>query len=374
MRVVGLVCLASMAITTSAVGQRQRTDPTEWRVAQKWKTDWSTYTLHPDSLTITSGRDNKAALDYPKFETIESANRWLKDREPVSVVSINGDVRAYPIQIMFHHDIANDVVGGQPIVVTYCPLCGSALAFDRRLDGHTLEFSYVGALHNSNLLMYDRLSETFWAQAIGEGLVGRYAGQRLKFVSAPVMSFKEFKENEPNGRVLSQDTGYDEPYGRNRMTDYDTSGPISRLFRWDVDQRLAAKERVITIEHGDEIVAVPYTALSERKVVTADVGGEEYVILWGPGTASVYAERMADGIDVGAAVAYSPVVDGRRLRFRATDVDGRFQDRETRTTWTLAGKAIDGPLAGRTLTPAVHGVHFWFVWAAYRPETRVVRR
>ncbi len=266
------------------------------------------------------------------------------------------------------------MVGGEPIVVTFCPLCGSALAFDRRLDGRTLEFSYVGALHNSNLLMYDRETETFWAQAIGEGLVGEYAGVSLKFVSAPVMSFKEFKDNEPDGRVLSKETGYDLPYGRNRMSDYDTSGPIGRIFRWDVDQRLSAKERVMVIEHGDDIVAVPYTALSERKVITTDVGGQETIILWGPGTASVYSETMADGRDVGAAVAYSPIVDGRRLRFRPTDVDGRFRDRETGSIWTLGGKAIEGPLAGSTLDGAVHGVHFWFVWAAYRPETRVVRR
>ena len=374
MRVFALVCLASIMIPTSAFAQRQRIVPAEWRVEQGWRTDFTNYTLHPDSLTITSGRDNKPALDYPKFESIESASDWLDDREPVTVVSINGDVRAYPIQILYHHDVANDLVGGEPIVVTFCPLCGSALAFDRRIDGRTLEFGYVGALHNSNLLMYDRETETFWAQAIGEGLVGEFAGTSLKFVSAPVMSYGDFKENEPGGRVLSLDTGYDLPYGRNRMSDYDTSGPIGRIFRWDVDQRLPAKERVMVIEHADDMVAVPYTALSEQKVITTDVGGQETVILWGPGTASVYSERMADGVDVGAAVAYSPNVDGRRLRFRPTDVDGRFEDRETRSIWTLAGKAIEGPLAGHTLQGAEHGVHFWFVWAAYRPETRVVRR
>ncbi len=374
MRIVAVACLTALVVPAAAAAQRSQLVPAEWREAQGWRTDWSNYIVHPDSLTLLGDRKSIPSLDNPKFETIESAGRWLNDREPVAVVSIRGDVRAYPVQIMMSHDIANDVVGGQPIVVTFCILCGSSMAFDRRFDGQVLEFSFAGAVHNANLVIYDHQTETLWGQVVGQGLIGKYAGERLKFVPAPVMSFKEFKENEPDGRVLSRDTGFDRDYGKGRMTDYDTAPPIARVFRWNVDQRLEAKERVMVIENGDDIVAVPYSALSERKVITTDVGGEEYVVLWGPGTASIYAERTADGIDVGAAIAYSPVVDGRRLRFRTTDEDGRFQDRETRTTWTLAGNAIDGPLAGKSLTPAVHGVHFWFVWAAYRPETRVVRR
>ncbi len=374
MRIVAVACLTALVVPAAAAAQRAQLVPAEWREAQGWRTDWSNYIVHPDSLTLLGDRKSIPSLDNPKFETIESAGRWLNDREPVAVVSIRGDVRAYPVQIMMSHDIANDVVGGQPIVVTFCILCGSSMAFDRRFDGQVLEFSFAGAVHNANLVIYDHQTETLWGQVVGQGLIGKYAGERLKFVPAPVMSFKEFKENEPDGRVLSRDTGFDLEYGKGRMTDYDTSAPIARVFRWKVDQRLEAKERVMVIENGDDIVAVPYSALSERKVITTDVGGEEYVVLWGPGTASIYAERTADGIDVGAAIAYSPVVDGRRLRFRPADEDGRFQDRETRTTWTLAGNAIDGPLAGKSLAPAVHGVHFWFVWAAYRPETRVVRR
>ena len=374
MRTLGIVCLASGLLTSSVLGQRRQIVPADWRVEQGWKTDWSNYILHPDSLTVTGDRNRLPSLDYPKFETIESAEKWLRGREPVAVVSINGDVRAYPIKIMMEHDIANDVVGGTPVLMTFCILCGSAMAFDRRFDGETLEFSYAGALHNSNLVIYDRTTETLWGQAVGQGLIGKYAGKRLTFIPAPVLSFKDFKDNEPDGKVLSKDTGFDRDYDRGRLAEYDTSPPFSRIFRWKVDQRLSAKERVLVIETPDDLAAFPYSVLSERKVMSSKVGGEEFVVLWAPGTASIYAEKAADGVDVGAAVAYSPVIDGRRLRFRATEQDGRFRDRETGTTWTLAGKAIDGPLAGRTLDPAVHGVHFWFVWAAYRPETRVVRR
>jgi hypothetical protein len=374
MRALILLTIAVVFGIGSAFGQRREWDPAEWRQAQGWRTDWSTFILHPDSLTITGDRDRIPALDSPTFETIQSASRWLSDREPVAVVAINSDVRAYPIQIMMYHDVANDVVGGVPVVMTFCILCGSAMAYDRRVDGDTLDFRYAGALHNSNLVMYDRKTETLWGQVVGQGLIGKYAGERLPFIAAPVMSFKEFRQNHPRGRVLSRETGFDRDYGRGRLTDYDTSPPIARVFRRKVDQRLSAKERVLVIENDDDIVAVPYSALSERKVISTAVGGDEYVALWGPGTASIYSERTADGIDVGAAVAYSPVVNGRALRFRSAPEPNLFRDLGTQSTWTLAGKAIDGPLAGETLEPAVHGVHFWFVWAAYRPDTRVVRR
>lgn len=369
--ILGAVVFAAL-VAIPADAQRRRIDPETWRVEQGWTTDWSNYVVHPDSLTITGDRDRIPALDDPTFETIASASRWLGDREPVAVVSIAGDVRAYPVQILMHHDAVNDVVGGTPVLVSFCILCGSALAYDRRIDGDTLSFSYAGALNNSNLVVYDRTTETLWGQIIGTGLVGEYAGRRLDFIPAPVMSFREYRENYPEGRVLSRETGFDRPYGEGRLTDYETSGPIARLFRREADQRLPAKERVMVIEDGADAVAVPYSALSEEKVIATEVGGEEYVILWGPGTATIYSERTADGRDVGAAVAYRPTVDGRRLRFRPAG-DNRFEDRETGSTWTLAGRAIAGPLAGRELEPAMHGVHFWFVWAAYRPDTRVVR-
>lgn len=360
--------------TTPVSAQRRQIDLEDWKREQGWKTDWANYIVHPESLTLIGDRDRIPPLDAPTFESIASARDWLGDREPVAVVKLHGEVRAYPVQIMMHHDVANDVIGDTPFVVSFCILCGSALAYDRRMGDDTLEFSYAGALNNSNLVMYDRNTHSLWGQIVGQSLVGAYAGQRLRFIPAPVMSFREFRDNEPDGVVLSRNTGFDRAYGDGRMTDYDTSpNPIRRLFRRATDQRLPAKERVMVVEQGDDIVAVPYSVLGERRVMATEVGGEPFIIFWGPGTASIYSERTADGHDVGAAVAFRPHLDGRRLRFRSTDEPGRFEDRETGSTWTLAGKAVSGPLAGRELEPAVHGVHFWFVWAAYRPETRVVR-
>ncbi len=367
-----LVLLGFLVLAPSwAAAQEAAAEPEE----PEWKTDLSNYIVHPDSLVDIGRRDRVPSIDDPKFVSIEEANEWLGDREPVAVVALGDESRAYPVQILLHHDVVNDWIDGRPIVVSFCILCGSSIAYDRRVDGQVLDFGFAGFLNNSNLVMYDKQTETWWGQIIGTGLVGKHAGHRLEMLATPVMSFRDFKASSPDGVVLSRDTGYDRPYGKGRMTEYeDDPNPIARVFQKDVDIRLSAKQRVMAIENGDDVVAVPFEALGERRVIAPEVGGEEFVIFWGPGTASIYSEVTADGRDVGAAVTYYPEVDGRKLRFKAVG-DGLFEDRETNSTWTLAGDAVDGPLAGKSLKPMERAaVHFWFVWAAYVPETRVVRK
>lgn len=339
-----------------------------------WKTDFTNNVVPPDSTIRIGPRDRVPALDHPRFVSPTEAQDWLDDREPVAVVSLEGVTRAYPIQILMYHDIVNDRIGDRPILVSFCILCSSAVAFDRRVDGEVLQFAFAGRLYNSNLVMYDRQTETWWGQAVGEGLVGAHAGERLDMIPAPVMSFGEFRETWPEGVVLSRDTGYDRPYGEGRMVEYESDpNPIARIFRGETDRRLSAKERVLVIEREDDVVAVPYDALAQRPVIETEVSGRDYVVFWGPGTASIYSEKTADGRDVGAAVAYLPELNGRRLSFES-EGPNRFKDEQTGSTWTLSGVAIDGPLAGSSLEPAEAAVHFWFVWAAYRPQTRVVTR
>ncbi len=339
-----------------------------------WKTDTTHAIIALDSLSRTGRRDGIPAIDHPQFESQAEAARWLDDRDPVVALAIGGDVRAYPVSILMHHDAVNDVVNGVPVAVTFCILCGSAIAYDRRFDDQVLSFGYAGMLYNSNLVLYDRQTETWWGQIVGQGLVGRYAGRELTRISAPTMSFKEYRRQTSTGTVLSRNTGFDRPYGEGRLKGYDEDpNPIRRIFQKETDVRLPAKERVLVLEEGDDIVAIPFSALVERKVIATRVGNRDVVAWWSPGTASIYADRVADGKDVGAAAGFDPVVEGRRLAFSAT-ADGSFTDRQTGSIWSFGGRAVSGPLAGKTLTPIDDGVHFWFVWAAYRPGTRVVAR
>ena len=195
--------------------------------SREWRTDFSRRTVA--LAEIVSGgppKDGIPAIDRPQFESVAGAAVWLHDREPVVVVEIGEFARAYPLQILIWHEIVNDEVGGTPVAVTFCPLCNTALAFDRRLDGHVLDFGATGRLRHSDLVMYDRQTESWWQQATGEGIVGAYAGKRLRWLPAPLTSWRDFRDAYPAGRVLSRNTGHNRPYGRNPYERYDTrAGP-----------------------------------------------------------------------------------------------------------------------------------------------------
>ena len=340
-----------------------------------WETDFSKHTVPLEEI-VSGGppKDGIPALDDPSFVSVEEADGWLGEREPVAVVELGGETKAYPLQILIYHEIVNDEVGGRPVSVTYCPLCNTTLAFDRRFDGRVLDFGTTGRLRHSDLVMYDRQTESWWQQATGEAIVGEYAGRELTFVPAPVLSWSVVKAEHPEARVLSRDTGYRRDYGRNPYAGYDTrSGPFSRFFGGRDDDRLPRMERIVALERGGESVAVPFGHLEDSPVAHVEVGGEELVVFWAPGTASaVDAARIAGGRDVGATGVFRRRSGERTLTFAAAG-DGWFRDAETGSTWTLAGRAVEGPLEGRELTPVPHGNHFWFAWAAFRPDTEVVR-
>jgi Protein of unknown function (DUF3179) len=258
--------------------------------------------------------------------------------------------------------------------VTYCPLCNTALAFDRTVDGKVLDFGTTGRLRYSDLVMYDRQTESWWQQATGDALVGTYAGRRLGFIPAPVMSWRDFRTTYPEGRVLSRNTGFTRPYGRNPYAGYDTrSGPIAGFFPGALDARLPALERVVAVDRGDSSIAYAFSLLSRTRVVNDDVSGVPIVVFWVAGTASALdAAEIARGRDVGATGVFDRRLDGRALSFEALP-DSRFRDRETGRVWDLSGHGASGSLAGRRLTPLAHGNHFWFASAAFRPEARLVR-
>lgn len=342
--------------------------------SEPWTTDFSKMTV--PAAEIASGgppRDGIPAIDNPKFVSIRRAERDLDDRDPLAVVRIGDEVRAYPLNILIWHEIVNDEFGGVPVSVTFCPLCNTTLAFDRRFDGKVLDFGTTGRLRHSDLVMYDRQTETWWQQATGEGIIGEYAGERLTFISAPVMSWKDVKDLEPNAQVLSRDTGHSRNYGRNPYAGYDTgAGPIGSFFQFGRnDDRLQAMERVVALEGGDEFLAVSFDQLADKKLADVEVGGVEMVVFWAPGTASALDQaQISDGRDVGSSSVFDPTLNGRRLTFENAG-EGIFRDDQTGSTWNMSGVAVEGELAGERLSAVPHGNHFWFAWGTFRPETEI---
>ncbi len=337
-----------------------------------WKTDFARHSV--PFREITSGgppKDGIPPVDRPKFEEASAKVEWLKENEPVVALQVGGDARAYPIQILMWHEIVNDTVGGTPVTVTLCPLCNTAIAFDRRLDGTVYDFGTTGNLRYSDLVMYDRQTESWWQQITGEGIVGELTGKRLTMLPASIISFKDFQSAYPKGKVLSRDTGFRRAYGKNPYTGYDDIRSSPFLFRGPSDGRLPPMQRVVTVSVDGQHAAYPFSILEERRAVNHRVGQTDLVVLWAPGTASALDRSdISQSRDIGASNVFLRHLDGQTLSFEPAG-DGSFRDRETGTGWNLLGTGIRGPLAGRQLEPVVHANHFWFAWAVFKPETVV---
>jgi hypothetical protein len=322
--------------------------------------------------------DGIPPIDDPVHEGIDEAARWLDDTSPVMVVEVDGDVRAYPLAILTWHEIVNDTVGGLPLVVTYCPLCNSALVFDRTVGGpdgrEVLDFGTSGRLYLSNLVMYDRQHRNLWTQFEGEGVVGdRFLGSQLTRVPAWLFGFAELAELHPDAQVLSRDTGHDRDYGRNPYTGYDTEDRDPFLFRGELDDRFPPMTRLVGVADGDQAVAVTLDHLVDQRTVEIELHGRPVVVVWSPGQASALdTASIDDGRDVGQTAAFLAELDGQRLSLLPSGTDGRFVEAETGSVFDLRGRALDGPLQGQQLEAIPHDDTFWFVWVAFRPDTELV--
>lgn len=335
-----------------------------------WRTDFGRHSVPYGEIFGAIPKDAIPAVDDPKFLAPREANTWLKDREPVVSLEVGGHARAYPLQVLIFHEIVNDVIGQTPVLVTFCPLCNTAIAFERRVDGVSYDFGTTGNLRYSDLVMYDRQTESWWQQITGEAIMGELTGKKLRPFPASIISWKDFKAAYPQGQVLSRDTGYYRPYGNNPYVGYDDIDQRPFLYAGTYDGRLRPMERVVTVSRDDAAIAFPFTLLKEQQVVHHRIGQQPLVVFYAPGTASALdAGSIADSRDIGATGVFEPIMDGRGLTFR---VEGdRIVDQETGSTWNILGQAVAGPLAGKQLTPVIHGNHFWFAWAAFRPDTQV---
>jgi len=337
-----------------------------------WKTDFSEHSV-PLSEFSSGGppRDGIPPIDEPKFVAQEEAGEWLADREPVLVVEQDGRARAYPIQILVWHEIVNDTFAGRPIAVTFCPLCNSAVVLDRRLDGRELTFGTTGNLRKSDLVMWDRQTESWWQQFSGEALVGELTGEQLEILSSQTLSWKDFRAKFPAGDVLSRDTGNERDYGRNPYEGYDRPDEQPFLFDGETDDRLPAKERVAAVFVGDEAVVVPFSRLRKDPVAQFEVAGTPVVVVFKDGVASALDDaEIAKSEDAGTSAAFDRRLGGRTLDFELRG--DAVVDRQTQSTWDITGRAVAGPMKGRRLRSVRHDQQFWFALAAFLPDARIL--
>jgi hypothetical protein len=309
--------------------------------------------------------DGIPSIDEPKFISIQEADKYLEDSELVLGANINGDVRAYPLQILVWHEIVNDKVGGVPVAVTYCPLCFTNQVFNSTIvddKGKTviLEFGTSGKLYNSNLVMYDRTTKSLWSQAMAQAIVGKLAGVKLERIPFDVSYWKEWKQLYPESKVLSRDTGSTRPYGADPYGDYYTNGDV--LFSVsNSDDRLGLKEIVVGFENNGQYKAYKLQEIENKKVINDQVNGRPIALF------SLHPFMVR---------AYDPVVDGQVLEFsyNAIDQNSKIQnyvDTQTGSVWNFEGKAVNGQMKGKQLTRLPFDEGFWFEWVAFHPETEL---
>ena len=343
------------------------------QATEPWPTDWTRQTVGLDEFLVglprLDPRDGIPPIDTPRFERIADAT-WLGEREPGALVRLEGEVRFYPLSILTRHEIVNDRFGDIPVAVTFCPLCNTALTFDRRVDGQVLRFGVSGLLRNSDLVMWDDATTSLWQQITGEGVVGAFAGTQLETISTSIAAYGDVVEDFPEALSLARETGFGINYGANGYVGYSSSA-TPFLFDGEPDPRFPALSRVVGVSVDGIDKAYPFDALAESPVVNDELGGTPVAVFWGGDTADALdGPVIADSQAIGSGTAFDRRVGDQTLTFTAID-DDRFTDAETGTVWSLLGVGLDGPLAGEELEVVTHRNEFWFAWASFFPDAAV---
>ncbi len=302
--------------------------------------------------------DGIPSIDRPMFVSVAEADKFLQDADQVVGLNINGDIRAYPLQILVWHEIVNDNVGSTPVAVTYCPLCFTNQVFNRTINGQSVEFGTSGKLYNSNLVMYDRTSNSLWSQALGEGIVGKYAGVKLDRIPFDVAIWKDWKQLYPDTKVLSRDTGSTRPYGADPYGDYYTSNdlffPVSNR-----DDRLGLKEIIVGLQNEGQYKAYKLQQIENMKVINDRVNGKSVALF------SLHPSMVR---------VFDSTLDGQKLDFQFDKNNGKITDSQTGSEWNFDGNAISGQMKGKHLTRLPFDEGFWFEWVAFHPETALYSR
>ena len=322
--------------------------------------------LVPSSQLVNGGpgRDGIPALNNPPTVSAASGDGFLSPDSLVLGVSFGGQARAYPHNVFWWHEIINDVVGGRPIVLSYCPLTGSGMVYDPVIEGQTLNFGVSGLLFDNNLVLFDRASESLWSQMRVEGICGRFTRTVPTLLPLVQSTWAAWKALHPATSVVSFSTGFSRNYNQYPYGNYDQLNDTSLLFPQSfVDPRRPAKELVLGLREGATAKAYAYGSLGDRTAVNDVVGGRAVVV--------------AFDAEAEMALAFSRDVAGTRLSFDVVE-DRAFpfhlRDAETGTLWDLTGTAVSGPRAGARLDPVATYSAMWFAWAAFNRSTELFSR
>ncbi len=260
-------------------------------------------------------RDGIPALNYPKFLTANQA-KFLNNNDLVIGIAVASETKAYPIGILNWHEIVNDSLNNNPVVITYCPLCGSGIVFSSLVNGEKLTFGVSGLLYNSDVLLYDNQSESLWSQMMAKSINGKQSGRKLEMLSSDLTTWGQWKQKYPNTTVLSDQTGFSRNYAKDPYQGY--SATDKTYFPVNVtSNKLAAKERVLGIQVKSGFKAYPYSELAKSNGIIKD-------------------------------------------EFKGAEIEIKF-DKESQTAILISPNNLNSVSS------------YWFAWYAFHPYTKIYR-
>ncbi len=297
-------------------------------------------------------KDGIPSIDDPVFADV-AESQFMSDSDTVIGVYVQGEAKAYPLFILVWHEIVNDRVGDVPVSVTYCPLCYTSQVFERVVDGQEVEFGTSGKLYNSNLLMYDRLTDSYWSQALGLAVTGDLSGRSLNLIPFDIISWGDWKLLHPDTLVLTTDTGHVRSYATDPYADYYSEPRIMFPVAHD-DDRMHPKEVVVGISQSDVHKAYRQDDIESKNVVNDNVGNVSVLLVsLFPDNSRVFDREVGDEV----------------LEF--IYLDNKIFDSETNSEWDYEGLAVSGHYEGTNLVRMAIEPGFWFEWVAFHPDTLV---
>ena len=309
------------------------------------------------------GKDGIPSVDNPEFIEVNAVSN-LSDNDLVVGVKVGEEIKAYPHPILDWHEIVNDEIGGQSLALTYCPLTGTGIGWNRMVNGVETEFGVSGLLYNSNLIPYDRNSDSYWSQMRLDCVNGDLIQTDIEVIPVIETTWATWKRLYPNSKVMSTNTGFSRdyqvyPYG-NYRTDDRLIFPVS-----NTDNRLSNKERVLGVIVGDAVKAYAFNNFANGVSFITDEIGDKSLIIVGNISQNyivVFERTLADGS------LLNPVVEPM------SDLGGTgvLKDAEG-NVWSIFGEAISGPRMGEQLTIPTSYIGYWFSWAAFYPNLELYR-
>ena len=278
------------------------------------------------------------------------SQEWL-DEELVIGLELNGDARAYPVRLLSLHEVVNDTVGGRPVAVTWCPLCFSAIVFDRLVDGKELTFGVSGLLYYNNLVMYDHRTETLWSQVLGQAIKGALRGNRLEVVPSLITSWGEWKTEHADTKVLSaEEMGRKAEEIIDPYASYYTSGAAGVTGWSNENDLLEAKELVVGVQVGEEVRGYPFEVVHSSGLINDRLNDIPLLLAFVP--------------DLQTVAVFRAEIDGQTLTFSVGDAPGLVRDDQSGSLWEVqTGRAIEGSLAGNELPRLAAPLVYWFAWS-----------